>query len=233
MTDMLTVFFKTIKAIFKLFNRLISLGILIVVIVIVIIYKDWIIAKYNYLCQNYDTNLSMMSKINLLKDIAFSENNSSDDNDLSDNSNLQVDSNNTEDILYKVKPYTKAQVKILTDTPVIYSVEIVNTPQTRAQGLMYRDNIDDYTGMFFVMPNDVMLPFWMKNVKFPLDIIFIDKNLTIIDIAHDTKPCTQSKCELFSPQVPYRYVLEVMGGSSKLNNIQVGDKIEVVISYNQ
>jgi len=95
--------------------------------------------------------------------------------------------------------------------------EVPATEEERAQGLMYRDKLDKDSGMFF---DSVDNGFWMKNVKIPLDMIFIinDKIAEIIT----THPFDQTN---ISPSVPADSNLEVNQGFCEKNNINAGDKI--------
>jgi uncharacterized membrane protein (UPF0127 family) len=95
--------------------------------------------------------------------------------------------------------------------------EVPATEAERAQGLMYRDKLDKDSGMFF---DSVDNGFWMKNVKIPLDMIFInnDKIAEIIP----ARPFDQTN---ISPSVPADSNLEVNQGFCEKNNINAGDKI--------
>ena len=79
--------------------------------------------------------------------------------------------------------------------------------------------------MLFVYDNERLLNFWMKNTLIPLDIIFLDKNKIIVNIA-DAKPCEQDPCELYSSQLPAMYAIEVNSGFALENNIKIGDSVE-------
>jgi len=88
---------------------------------------------------------------------------------------------------------------------------------------MYRTELEG--GMLFIFPKDTRAAFWMKNTKIPLDMLFIDSNLTIVNIAHSAQPCTQDPCKNYPAAAPIQYVLEVNGGFSMEKNIKAGDKI--------
>src|SRR3989344_3005166 len=59
------------------------------------------------------------------------------------------------------------------------SIEYAITPEERAGGLMYREVLPENAGMLFVFPEETKQGFWMKNVKFPLDFVWIDKEKKI------------------------------------------------------
>ena len=104
-----------------------------------------------------------------------------------------------------------------------YAVEIASTPDAITQGLMYRQRIDENRGMLFDPQGPANTGFWMKNTYIPLDIIFIDENLQIMNIAAGTTPFSE---ELIPPGGIYRYVLELNSGQTAKHNITIGDKIK-------
>ena len=104
------------------------------------------------------------------------------------------------------------------------NVEIADDSQEIAKGLMFREKLDENSGMFFIFENGEYRAFWMKNTLIPLDIIFIDNNLKIADIKYAV-PCKEEPCNLYTSSKPAKYVLEVNGNFTAKNNIKPGDKI--------
>lgn len=110
-------------------------------------------------------------------------------------------------------------------------VEIVDTEEERAQGLMYREELGTYSGMLFVFEEEGNNAFWMKNTKIPLDIVFIDSKKSIVDIIENAQPCLEGHiCPALRPQIDYIYVLEVNGGFVEENRVEEGDTVEWVVS---
>ena len=103
--------------------------------------------------------------------------------------------------------------------------EVATTAEEKATGLMYRDKLDENVGMLFIFDNDVKDPFWMKNCKIDLDMIYIDSDYKIVNIIESAKPCIKDPCPLYGGSVTYRYVVEVNGGWTLDNNIQIGDTV--------
>ena len=69
------------------------------------------------------------------------------------------------------------------------AVEIAANDETRAQGLMYRDQLREGTGMLFLFPATGDYPFWMKSTLIPLDMVWIDENRKVVHVASDVPPC--------------------------------------------
>jgi uncharacterized protein len=109
-------------------------------------------------------------------------------------------------------------------TALRVNVEIVDTNEKRALGLMYRRELPELQGMLFLFPRQEPLSFWMKNTPLPLDILFIDSSLTIVGIAQNTTPFSE---KVIPSDKPAQFVLEVNGGFCQRHGIAVGDRVEL------
>ncbi len=101
-------------------------------------------------------------------------------------------------------------------------IQIANTEFDRQLGLMHRKSMDENRGMLFIFPDVQVRSFWMRNTEIPLDMIFIDVNKTILNIAKNTTPYSDIS---YSSSGPAKYVLEVKGGFADRHNISSGDKV--------
>jgi uncharacterized membrane protein (UPF0127 family) len=106
-----------------------------------------------------------------------------------------------------------------------FQVEIADTPEMHARGLMYRRCIRDDYGMLFVFPGEDFRSFWMKNTLISLDIIFLNSGQQIVGMHLSVPPCKTDPCPSYTSSSPARYVLELKGGLAKKLNLQIGDKI--------
>jgi len=93
-----------------------------------------------------------------------------------------------------------------------FTVDIVDTPKTRAQGLMYRRHMPRGHGMLFVFQNAAPRQFWMKNTYIPLDILFFDSKGRLLNIIHSARPHDLTS---LPSEGPAQYALEINGGLSK------------------
>ena len=100
-------------------------------------------------------------------------------------------------------------------------VEVAKTMEKRLQGLANRDELCENCGMIFVFEKEWFHSFWMKNTKIPLDIIFINSDLEVVDILQ-AEPCQEERCKSYIPKEKALYVLEVNKGM--FNETIVGKK---------
>jgi len=108
------------------------------------------------------------------------------------------------------------------DQPI--SVELAQTAAARYQGLSNRQDLCYDCGMLFVFPDSSEQTFVMRNMKFPLDIIFIADN-KVVKIASEAQPEGKEPQVLYESGQPVDYVLELNGGYASKNDIQVGSQI--------
>ena len=104
-------------------------------------------------------------------------------------------------------------------------VETANDNFERSKGLMFRENLGKDAGMLFIFDSEENRTFWMKNTLIPLDMIFINKELKIVDIK-SAVPCKQEPCLLYKSSKPAKYVLEVNGNYTFQQGINVNNKIQ-------
>lgn len=108
---------------------------------------------------------------------------------------------------------------------VPYIVDIADTPALQARGLSGRSGLAPGTGMLFVFPHDDLHTFWMKDMRFSIDIIWIAADGRVVDILHRVSPDTYPQS--FGPDTPSRYVLELDAGVAESLNLNVGDMVEL------
>jgi len=110
-----------------------------------------------------------------------------------------------------------------------FSVELAQTQEKQALGLMFRDSLPDDHGMLFIFPREARRSFWMKNCRIPLDIFYFDSNLALVSVSENTPPCRTQKCPSYPSEGPARYVLELNAGKAAQLGIKTGDVMELHI----
>lgn len=109
-----------------------------------------------------------------------------------------------------------------------FDIEFAGTEYLRELGLSNRESLPQNNGMLFVFEEDVIPGFWMKDMNFPLDIIWIDSNFEIVGIEKDIQPCeTIENCPAVFPEREIRYVLEINSGLSDFYDFKEGDSVKI------
>jgi len=105
--------------------------------------------------------------------------------------------------------------------------EIAITPEEKARGLSKRKFLPKDRGLLFIFENETIPSFWMKEMLFPIDIIWI-KGGKIIGFEENLEPeASGTEFKIYSPKTTIDMVLEVNAGFVKENNIKIGDMIRV------
>ncbi len=108
----------------------------------------------------------------------------------------------------------------------VISVELAKTMAEQILGLSGRESLAPDTGMLFVFAAPGKYGFWMKDMKFPIDMIWLAPDLSVVYIKENATP--SSYPETFSPGADAKYVLEVNSGFSAQAGIKIGDKAELL-----
>ncbi len=106
-----------------------------------------------------------------------------------------------------------------------FTVEIADTMEKQAIGLMFRKNVPDDFGMLFIYNVEDYHGFWMKNCLVHLDIIYLNKEKQVVDMYINVPPCKEDPCKTYVTRVPAQYVLELRGNRTKEINLKIGDSI--------
>jgi uncharacterized membrane protein (UPF0127 family) len=133
----------------------------------------------------------------------------------------------THDEVAPPAPEAEAEVVIRTAGGAVeLDVELADTGEERATGLMGRQDIGPHDGMAFTFGSPTDGTFWMKNTLIPLSIAFWDESGRIVGIL-DMEPCTADPCPTYGPGVPYIGALELQQGAFAEHGVEVGDRLEL------
>ena len=117
-----------------------------------------------------------------------------------------------------VSPSSKATVTL---GGKVFSVEVAQTDTEREQGLSGHTPLTNDGGMLFVFPVAGTYAFWMKDMLFSLDIIWLDQSGKVVHIEKNLSPDTYPKA--YAPGSPALYVLEISSGQAETLGLAVGD----------
>lgn len=104
-------------------------------------------------------------------------------------------------------------------------VEIARSPAKRRCGLSGRRELHDGHGMLFIFEKPELHGIWMKDMDFPIDILWLDRDMRVVDAARNADP--ESFPKIFRPREPALYVLEVPAGFVEKYGIEIGEKAEI------
>jgi uncharacterized membrane protein (UPF0127 family) len=102
-----------------------------------------------------------------------------------------------------------------------------DTEEKRARGLMFRESLGEDEGMLFTFDTPRRYGFWMKNVRMPLDIIWLDEHGRVVWIVESAPPCETDPCPMYVPPANASFVVEVAGGFVRRHGIASGDTVTI------
>lgn len=108
------------------------------------------------------------------------------------------------------------------------NLDISKTLDEKTLGLSGRDQLEEDEGMWFVYDEPKELSFWMKNMKFPIDIIWI-RSGEVVDFSIDAKPepgVKDADLKRYWPRVAADTVLEVRSGWVRAHGVKIGDTVD-------
>ncbi|MFC2167849.1 DUF192 domain-containing protein [Acidobacteriota bacterium] len=107
--------------------------------------------------------------------------------------------------------------------------DLVKSEEDRARGLMFRKTINEDQGMLFVFEAEGRYSFWMKNMNFSIDILWLDNQKRIVHLERDVPPCKKEPCPSYAPALPAKYVLELKAGSIEKRKLKLYDRIDFIL----
>lgn len=105
---------------------------------------------------------------------------------------------------------------------IIYS-HVARTPSTRERGLSGTPSFDTDEGMLFIFPEPGAYAFWMKDMNFAIDIVWVSSNRRVIGVTENISPETYP--ETFGPTSEVQFVLEVPAGSAEKFGLKAGSTV--------
>jgi uncharacterized membrane protein (UPF0127 family) len=107
----------------------------------------------------------------------------------------------------------------------VLEVEIMATDQDRAMGLMFRPSLSVDHGLLFVFGESDFHGFWMKNCRFPIDIVWLDEKGRVVHLAESVPPCKSDPCPVYEPLQRASYVVEMNAGQARREKATLGARL--------
>lgn len=122
-----------------------------------------------------------------------------------------------------ISPLYKSEKIKLSIKDTYLTVDISDTPQEKITGLSNRPRLENGGGMIFVYDHPTKPTFWMKEMLFPIDIIWIGEDKKIVFVHENVSPDTFPRT--FAPPRPIKYVLEVNAGFARRIQAVPGESV--------
>lgn len=132
-------------------------------------------------------------------------------------------------ISFSPKSPSEKFIPVFFPNGVKITAELAVTIEERQRGLMFRESIASDQGMLFIFEEEGIHSFWMMNVKFPIDILWLDREKRIVHIEYSAPPCKKMPCPSYEPKLPSMYVLELKAGGLKENQLKLYDRIDFIL----
>jgi uncharacterized membrane protein (UPF0127 family) len=100
--------------------------------------------------------------------------------------------------------------------------EVMVEDEDRAMGLMFRPSLPSDRGMLFVFEQPDFHGIWMKNCRFPIDIVWLDEARRVVDVAPKVPPCKADPCPVYQPMGRASYVVEMGAGQAAREKVARG-----------
>lgn len=127
--------------------------------------------------------------------------------------------------LYRRQKYATRQFEI---NGRGYSAIIADSFVKRMIGLMFRDSLKDNQCMLFIFASPGMHRLWMRNMLFAIDVIWLDRECNVVDIANSLMPCKSiASCPEYGPKSEAKYIIELNAGELAKTGIKTGSRISL------
>jgi uncharacterized membrane protein (UPF0127 family) len=120
---------------------------------------------------------------------------------------------------------TPALVPLKLPSGKVLRVELMENDQDRQMGLMFRPSLPLDRGLLFVFDVEDFHGFWMKNCRFPIDMVWLDRDRRVVHVAEAVPPCKADPCPVYEPLRKASYVLEINAGQARRERAVVGSTL--------
>jgi uncharacterized membrane protein (UPF0127 family) len=125
---------------------------------------------------------------------------------------------------------TPAVVPLTLPSGKVLQAEVMVNDEDRAMGLMFRPSLALDRGMIFLFETADFHSIWMKNCKFPIDILWLDEEKKVVHVAEAVPPCKADPCPVYTPMRRASYVIELNAGQARREKAVVGATVRFDLS---
>lgn len=121
---------------------------------------------------------------------------------------------------------TPAVIPLKLPSGKVLQTEVMVSDEDRQMGLMFRPSLPLDHGMLFIFEQADFHGIWMKNCKFPIDIVWLDAEAKVVHVAQKVPPCKAEPCPVYQPLQRASYVVELNAGQAAKEKAVLGSKLE-------
>ena len=122
-----------------------------------------------------------------------------------------------------VKKIKYGNLRTIKVAGVNLTVEVAKDKEAWAKGLSGREKLPVKRGMLFVFPKEDFYRIWMKDMKFPIDVMWVNEDGVIVEIWKNATP--DSYPNVYVPSARAKYVIEVNADWTDVYDINIGDRV--------
>jgi len=111
----------------------------------------------------------------------------------------------------------------------VLQVEVMVSDEDRAMGLMFRPSLPLDHGLLFVFESPEFHGFWMKNCRFPIDMVWLDQDHKVVHVAEAVPPCKADPCPVYEPLRRASYVVELNAGQARREKAVLGASLSFAL----
>lgn len=117
---------------------------------------------------------------------------------------------------------------LLSSTGKLFTVETVVSPQALKRGLSGRKKLELGTGMLFIFETLQRHTMWMPEMHFPIDVVWLDETLSVVNISYGLQPCMNDNCLSYSSVYMAKYAIEMNSGDAAAYGFMNGTQLTVM-----
>ena len=123
-----------------------------------------------------------------------------------------------------------AVIPLTLPSGTVLQVEVMVKDEDRAMGLMFRPSLPKDRGMLFIFERPEFHGIWMKNCRFPIDIVWLDEERKVVHVAESVPPCKAEPCPVYNPLRRASYVVELNAGQARREKAVLGSTFSFILT---
>lgn len=126
-------------------------------------------------------------------------------------------------------PATPAVIPLTLPSGTVLQAEVMVEDADRAMGLMFRASLPQDRALLFVFETADFHGIWMKNCKFPIDIVWLDEARKVVHVAEGVPPCRKDPCPVYQPMQRAAFVVEMNAAQARKQKVAKGATLEFTL----